>query len=339
MATKKTQLKSQKNQQMPDMTEAEARSYIEAMRWPDGPVCPHCKGTNVYRMTGDSIRNGLLACRECRGHFTVTVGTVMEDSHLSLPLWVRAFHLMSTSKKGMSALQLQRNLGLGSYKTAWHLAHRIREAMRCEPVKGMLKGDVQIDETYVGASRNGKNLESGKKPRGRGRATTKIPVVALIETNGNAYSQPVKTVNAKTLGSLMKKIVDRSARIVTDEFRGYIPPAKNFADHSTVNHSIDQYVNPEGFHVNTAEAYFALLKRGVHGMFHHISAKHLHRYCNEFSFRWNGRQLEDVARRDAAVKGSEGKRLMYRMPVAKPKPETNAPETDTPDVPGQMPMF
>jgi transposase-like protein len=330
MATKKTQLKSQKNQQLPDMTEGQARQYIESMRWPDGPVCPHCKGNNVYRMNGDSIRDGLFACRECRGHFTVTVGTVMEDSHLPLSTWVRAFHLMSTSKKGMSALQLQRNLGLGSYRTAWHLAHRIREAMRCEPVKGMLKGDVQIDETYVGASRNGRRLRGGEEPvRKRGRGTTKIPVVALIETGGSAYSQPVKIVNAKTLGTLMKKIVDRSARIVTDEFRGYVPPAKNFADHSTVNHSIDQYVNPDGFHVNTAEAYFALLKRGVHGTFHHVSAKHLHRYCDEFSFRWNGRTLEDVERRNAAVKGAEGKRLMYRMPIAKVEPKSETPDQGT----------
>src|SRR4051812_16409197 len=127
------QQKTQKGQQLPNLTEAEARQHIEAIRWPNGPVCPHCGSINVYRMGGKTIRDGLLACRDCKGHFTVTVGTVMEDSHLPLSTWVRAFHLMASSKKGISALQLQRNLGLGSYRTAWHLAHRVREAMRCEP--------------------------------------------------------------------------------------------------------------------------------------------------------------------------------------------------------------
>jgi transposase-like protein len=144
------QQKTQKGQGVPNLSEDEARQHIEAIRWPNGSVCPHCGSTNVYRMEGKTIRAGLLACRDCKGHFTVTVGTVMEDSHLALSVWVRAFHLMASSKKGMSALQLQRNLGLGSYRTAWHLAHRIREAMRCEPAAKMLKGQVQADETWIG---------------------------------------------------------------------------------------------------------------------------------------------------------------------------------------------
>jgi transposase-like protein len=149
--------KSQKGQQTPDMTEAEARAYVEKLLWPNGePTCRHCGSVNAYRMQGRTCRPGLCRCRDCQKQFTVTVGTIFEDSHLPLSTWVKAIHQMSSSKKGMSALQLQRNLGLGSYKTAWFLAHRIRLAMRCNPVAGLLKGDVQCDETYVGANRHGK---------------------------------------------------------------------------------------------------------------------------------------------------------------------------------------
>src|SRR3954452_17523231 len=142
--------KSQKSQHVPDFTEDEARAYFERLRWPNGPGCVHCGSVDVYRVGGHSHRPGLIECRDCRKQFTVTVGSVMEDSHLPLATWAKAFHLIASSKKGMSALQLQRNLGLGSYRTAWFLAHRIREAMRCEPVAGMLKGQVQADEAYIG---------------------------------------------------------------------------------------------------------------------------------------------------------------------------------------------
>src|SRR2546421_6366919 len=140
MATKNGANKSQKGQSVPDFTDGEAREFFEARRWPNGPVCPHCGSVDAYRLQGASTRAGLLECRDCRKQFSVTVGTVMEDTHLSLSVWAKAFHYMCSAKKGMSALQLQRNLGLGSYRTAWHLAHRIRLAMKCEPVKGMLSG-------------------------------------------------------------------------------------------------------------------------------------------------------------------------------------------------------
>lgn len=141
---KRTQL----NQNLQKLTEDEAREFIERIRWPHGPVCPHCGSISVYRMAGQTIRPGLLACRDCRGHFTVMVGTIMEDSRLSLAMWIRAFHLMTSNKKGMSALRLKSNLGLGSYQTAWHLAHRIREAMRCEPLAELLNGSVRRDENF-----------------------------------------------------------------------------------------------------------------------------------------------------------------------------------------------
>lgn len=267
-------------------------------------------------MVGETVRPGLLACRDCRGHFTVTVGTVMEDSHLPLATWVRAFHLMATSKKGISALQLQRNLGLGSYRTAWHLAHRIREAMRCEPVAGMLKGAVQCDETYVGPSRHGKNKSIHAEPKKRGRGTNKQPVMVLVETDGNAHSRPIESVDTKTLKAVMMEQIHPTATIVTDELRSYPKAAASFAAHETVKHNMEQYVNEGGFHTNTAESYFALLKRGLHGTFHQVSKHHLHRYCDEFSFRWNARKMEDAERRDLAVKGAEGKRLVYKMPVS-----------------------
>jgi len=302
------QQKTQKNQALPNMDEHEARAYIEKMRWQGSPWCPHCASVNVYRMEGKTIRPGLLACRDCRGHFTVTVGTVMEDSHLPLSTWVRAFHMVATSKKGISALQLQRNLGLGSYRTAWHLAHRIREAMRCHPVAEKLKGEVQVDETYVGPSRNGRKKAGPTTPRKRGRGTVKQPVMVLVETGGNAHSQPVASVASKTLRETMEQQIDVSATIVTDEWPAYRKAVAGFSGgHQTVNHGEGEYARFDGFNTNTAESYFALLKRGIHGTFHHVSKKHLHRYCDEFSFRWNGRNL--------AVQGIEGKRLFLYAPT------------------------
>jgi transposase-like protein len=264
-------------------------------------------------MEGKTTRPGLLACRDCRGHFTVTVGTVMEDSHLPLAKWAMAFHLMVSSKKGISALQLQRNLGLGSYRTAWFLAHRIREAMRCEPVAGLLKGEVQVDETYCG----GKPRKGHGQPRPkRGRGTRKTPVVVLVETDGKAHSRVMEEVNSKNLREMMEGAIAPTANIITDELPPYPSASRNFAGHYRVNHGRDEYVRKEdGRHTNTAESYFALLKRGMYGTFHHVSKKHLNRYCSEFSFRWNGRGIPDIARRDLAVKGVVGKRLMFHSPV------------------------
>jgi transposase-like protein len=324
----KNQARTQKGQQVVNFTEDQARDFFEQRRWKGEPCCPHCGSVNVYRLQGAATRPGLLECRDCRKQFTVTVGTVMEDSHLPLATWARAFHFMVSSKKGMSALQLQRNLGLGSYRTAWFLAHRVREAMRCEPLTGLLKGDVQIDETYVGGKpRRG----APKKAFSRGRGTVKTAVMALIESDGRAHAQPVAKVNAKTLREVMQNTVDPTARIITDDFPPYVKIAKEFGGHSTVNHMAHEYVNPDGLTSNTVEAFFALLKRGIHGTFHHVSKHHLHRYCDEFSFRWNGRKLTDTARRDAAVCGAEGKRLMLKTPkAAKDQPKQDG---------DQLPMF
>lgn len=312
-----TSNRTQSGQEIPNWSEDQARDYFERRRWGDSPACVHCGSVNVYRVGGEKHRVGLLECKECRKQFTVTVGTIMEDSHLPLATWARAFHLLSTSKKGFSSLQLQRNLGLGSYRTAWFLAHRIREAMRTEPVAGMLKNQVQIDEVYIGPSRGGKYLRKGEKPRKRGRGTTtKVPVVALVETGGKVHAEKVSRVNSDTIGELLKKTCEPTAEIVTDELQVYKKLARNhLGPHSVVNHGSGEFVGKGGANTNSAESFFALLKRGIHGTFHHISTKHMNRYCDEFSFRWNGRGLTDTERRDDAVKGVEGKRLVYKKMV------------------------
>jgi transposase-like protein len=303
-----------KGQELPEMTEDEARTHIEKLLWRDGePVCRHCGSVNAYRMSGATVRPGLCRCRDCDKQFTVTVGTIFEDSHIPLAKWVKAFHLMASSKKGMSALQLQRNLALGSYRSAWHLAHRIRLVMKCEPMAGALKGQIQVDETYVG----GKPRPFDGKVHKKGRGTKKAAVLALVETNGNVHSRHVERIDSKTLKAAMDEACCPSSQIVTDELPAYRKAVAGFAGgHSTVNHASGQYVNEQGAHTNTVESYFSLLKRGVYGTFHHVSKKHLHRYCSEFDFRWNGRSLKDVERREMALKQVEGKRLMYKSPVS-----------------------
>jgi transposase-like protein len=304
---------SQKGQNVPSFTEDQARDFFEIRRWPNVPVCPHCASVNVYLLGGKSTRPGLRECRDCDGNFTVTVGTVMEDSHLPLATWAKAFHLMASSKKGVSALQLQRQLGLGSYRTAWFLAHRIREAMRCQPVAGMLKNSVQVDEAYIG----GKPRPGDGKPRRKGRGTLKAPVMVLVESGkgGKAVSRHVEKVDGATLGPIMREVIDKKAALITDELPVYKRLGQDFeGGHYVVNHAQGEY-SRGGIDTNTAESYFALLKRGVIGSFHHVSKKHLHRYCDEFSFRWSQRELTDADRRDEAVKGAEGKRLMYKNPI------------------------
>jgi transposase-like protein len=298
---------TQRGQEVPELTEKEARSHMEALLWPNGPVCPHCHGRNVYRMKGATIRAGLLRCRECKKPFTVTVGTIFEDSHLPLAKWIKAFHMMCSSKKGISALQLQRNLGLGSYKTAWHMAHRIRLAMRCEPVAGMLKGNVEVDEAYIGGK-----PRKGTGPHKRGRGTNKAPVLVLVERGGRAHNRPVDRVDGANLKSVIKEMVDESAAISTDEFPAYSGIGRHFAGgHEIVAHQKGEFVRGNAS-TNTAESYFAILKRGIMGTFHRVSKRHLHSYCDEFAFRWNVRETSDSERREIALGQSTGKRLAFR---------------------------
>ena len=287
------------------MTEDQAREHLESLRWPEGPVCPHCEcGDRVYALLGKSHRKGLYKCGACRKQFTVTVGTVMHRSKISLQKWIMAFHLICSSKKGISALQLQRNLDLGSYQTAWHMAHRIRSAMQEEPMAELLQGTVEVDETYVGG-------KSRKGVKGRG-SERKTPVLVLVERDGRARSHKVERVNAKELKGAIREQVDPQARIMTDEWRSYRGIGKEFAGgHETVNHGSGEYSRGD-VNTNSAESYFALLKRGVHGTFHSVSKKHLDRYCGEFAFRWSQRKVSDGERAQAAMKRVGGKRLEYK---------------------------
>jgi transposase-like protein len=293
------------------LTENQAREILEKLRWPKGIECIHCKSKNVVRINGKAqkVRDGLLRCKDCRKQFTVTVGTIMERSHITLRQWVQAFYSMCSHKKGVSSLQLQRNLGLHSYRSAWHLTHRIRAAMKEDPLASLLKGVIEVDETYIGGKpRKGGNGEPNK----RGRGTKKAPVMAMVERNGKIVSRPIENVTAKTLKSAIREAVDEESKIMTDEWGCYEGIGKEFkGGHETVNHGLGEYVRGD-VSTNTAESFFALLKRGVHGTFHHISKKHLSRYCNEFSFRWDNRKVNDGKRTEEAVKGSKGKRLMLK---------------------------
>jgi len=294
------------------LTEDQARATFERIRWPNGPVCPHCGSVEATKLEGKAHRAGLYKCKGCAEQFTATVNTIMEDSHLPIRTWLMAFAVLCSAKKGISALQLQRQLELGSYRTAWHLCHRIRHAMSKEPLAGLLKGTVEVDETYVGGK---PRPEHGKPKSKRGRGTKKVPVVALVERGGKVRAHKIERVNAETLKGAIRENVDRSSTIMTDEWKAYRGIGKEFdGGHQRVIHSKGEYVRDDA-HVNTSESYFALLKRGIVGSFHHVSKQHLDRYCDEFSFRWNHRQASDSDRTAAAIKGVEGKRLSYRQPI------------------------
>lgn len=292
-----------------NMTEEEARAEFEHIRWPNGPVCPHCESDNVIRIPENAakkVRPGLLQCRDCRKQFTVTSDTVMHRTRVPLKKWLMAFHLIASSKKGISALQLQRNLGLSSYQTAWHMAHRIRFAMQSDG--GMLSGTVEVDETYVG----GKPRKGDPRPSKRGRGTRKTPVVALVQRDGNVKSKVVANVTGATLKGAIREHVSKDSRIVTDELGCYNGIGDEFdGGHERVKHGAGEYVRGDVY-TNTAECYFSILKRGVFGVYHRLSKKHLHRYCTEFDFRWNHRKMKDGERMEAMIARIGGKRLSYK---------------------------
>lgn len=286
-----------------------AREHLERINWPEGPFCPHCgECENVHRLKGKSTRPGLIQCNSCLKNFTVTVGTVFERSKIALNKWMVATYLLSSSKKGMSAHQLHRMLGV-TYKTAWFMAHRIREAMAQS--SGPLGGPdkvVEADETYVGG-------------KARNRATRKPApkkaVVALVERDGHARSFHVANVNTKDVRGLVVTNINRALHLMTDESAIYVRMGREFNGHSVVNHSAKEYVTTGGFkHSNTAENFFSIFKRGVIGTYHHMSEAHLGRYCAEFDFRYNTRAISDGERADVALKGIVGKRLTYRRPHA-----------------------
>ena len=299
--------------------EEAARRHFEALRWPDGPLCPHCGSVNnATELKGKSTRPGVYKCKDCEKPFTAMIGTVYERSHIPLHKWLLATHLMCASKKGISAHQLWRMLGFGSYRTAWFMAHRIREGMNEALPDGGLGGPnkvVEIDETYVGGKEANKH-KSKRKHAGRG-AIGKAPVLSLVERDGQVRSFHVANVSAKSLRPIIVTNVNRASYLMTDESNIYPAIGKEFSGHGSVNHSAEEYVRAVFWHTNTVENYFSIFKRGIIGVYHHVSEVHLHRYAVEFDFRYNRRSslgINDAERAAAAVRGIAGKRLTYRQP-------------------------
>lgn len=295
-------------------SEDEAIKWVESIVWPTGEsTCPHC-GTvdRAYRLEGKTTRPGLWKCGACRQQFTVKVGTIFEDSHLPLSKWLLAIHLMCSSKKGVSASQISRELGI-TYKSAWHLCHRVRLAMTKEPLASKLGSGgeiVEVDETYIGGKLSNNKRTKGRKLRA---AKKKMVVMTLIERNGEVRTVQVRNTKWSTMQAVVRPMVADTAHIMTDQHKSYPGLDERFYKHDTINHS-REYVRGI-IHVNFAESYHSLLKRGIFGTFHHVSERHLSRYLREFEFRWNSRKATDGARMVEAVVGVKGKRLMYAKPV------------------------
>jgi transposase-like protein len=292
-----------------------AREHLEQTRWPHGPICPHCGVVDeATHVGGKAARAGCYQCNACRKQFTVTVGTVFEDSKVPLNKWLLATYLMSSSKKGVSAHQLHRTLGV-TYKTAWFMAHRIREAMN-PASPGPLGGEakvVEADETYVGGKAENKH-RSKRKPRDIER-DMKQKVVTLVERDGSARSFHVASVTAKSLRKVIVANVDRASHLMTDGWTGYTAVGREFLAHSSVDHAAGEYVRFGFHHSNTVENYFSILKRGITGTFHHVSEQHLARYLAEFDFRYSHRSgvgIDDELRTNEALRHIAGKRLTYR---------------------------
>jgi len=299
--------------------EAAAFAALEAIMWPEGPTCPHCGAVDrINRLNGvkdkkGHIRHGLWKCYHCRSQFTVRKGTVFECSHIKLHQWFQAAFLMCSSKKGVSANQLHRTLGC-TLKTAWFVSHRLREAMRDSKLS-MLGGVgkvVEADTTYIGGKE--KNKHNKKRNADNIGGMGKEIVHALVERDGSVRSHHIPSVNGATLRPILFGNVDTKSALMTDTAGGYMHAGKKFARHEMVDHGTGEYVRGDA-HSNTVEGVFSILKRGIIGTYHHVSRKHLHRYLDEFDFRYNHRianGTDDVGRTAQALKGAKGKRLTYR---------------------------
>jgi transposase-like protein len=293
--------------------ETAAIARLEAIVWPDGPYCPRCGGFDrITPVKGGRV--GLRRCGPCKREFTVTVGTIFERSHIKLHKWFQAAHLMASSKKGISAHQLHRTLKV-TYKTAWFMEHRLREAMRelhpDEPMGGDGK-TVEMDETFVGGLEKNKH-RSKRKHQGTG-GVGKEAVYSLVERGGKVRSHHVPAVTAANLRPIIEAQIDGATVVYTDEGAASKGLGRLFDKHESVNHSIGEYVRGD-VHTNTIEGYFSILKRGINGVYHHVSQQHLKRYLAEFDFRYNERAalgVTDEARADTLVRGIVGKRLMYK---------------------------
>jgi transposase-like protein len=296
-----------------------AREFLENLRWPNGPVCPHCDCTTAYKLTAKPnskrpVRPGVWKCKDCEQQFTVTVNTIFEDSHIPLNKWLLAIHLLCASKKGISSHQLHRMLGV-TYKSAWFMTHRIRYMMGQSSYQKKMKGVVEADETYIG----GKRKNSG----GVGRPDSyshKQPVFSVLQRNGDVRSFHVHRVTAENLIGTLRSNVEAEATVVTDGYSSYDRVGTKFDRHEVINHSEGEYSRKakDGFvvHTNTVEGFFGLLKRGLTGTYHQVGSHHLHRYLAEFDFRYNARKISDTDRTLLALSQAEGKRLQLRDSIS-----------------------
>lgn len=300
----------------PIFTDAEkAREHLEALRWPEGPTCPHCgEAENTTRLEGEAHRKGVVQCNSCREQFTVTVGTLFERSHIPLNKWLMAFHLVAASKKAMSAHQMHRMLHV-TYKTAWFMMHRIREAMQTTPrrkIGGPGKA-VEVDETFWGMKPGAHKQQAWHH---------KNAVVALVERDsGQVRAFHVPSVTPKNVEKVLRENVELSSHLMTDQAPHYNAIGREFDQHSSVNHKRKEYVRGD-VTTNTVEGFFSILKRGLIGTYHHVGTQHLHRYVAEFDFRYNHRKtvdaegitrlISDAERATAMLHGIQGKRLTYR---------------------------
>jgi transposase-like protein len=304
--------------------ENSAREHLEALRWPNGPFCPHCGSVAAKRLPAQhgrpskshpegAIRAGVIQCNDCRQQYSITVGTLFERSKIPLHKWLLATYLLSSSKKGMSAHQLHRMLGV-TYKSAWFMFHRIREAMRDESgdLLGKGGGKVEVDETYVGRDRT-------KEQKGGG-ASHKLKVVTLVDRQtGIARSRMIENVRIEEIGPIVRGNLAREAHLMTDELILYRNLGRNQAGHEVVSHGKGEYVRGDA-HTNTIEGFFSIFKRGIKGIYQHVGKQHLHRYTAEFDFRYSNRianGINDGERTDKALLGIFGRRLMYRRPDEK----------------------
>ncbi|PHS38662.1 MAG: IS1595 family transposase [Robiginitomaculum sp.] len=321
--------------------EADAFAHLESIIWADGVTCPHCGNCGkIYELRGvrskpskknpEGVeRHGLKKCAECRKQFTVRVGTVFESSHVPLHKWLQAAYLMMSSKKGISSLQLQRTLEV-TYKTAWFMSHRLREAMvqNVLPPMGGEGKVIEADETYIGNKLTKKERMDNMKwvrkdgkirrvgPRGFAHKHT---VVSLVERGGEVRSFHVQSATTAVVSQILTDNADKRSRLMTDESKLYIKSGETFADHESVKHKHKEYVRGEAY-TNTIEGYFSIFKRGMKGIYQHCSEKHLHRYLAEYDFRYNNREAlgsNDIIRTNTALSGIVGKRLLYRdSPIA-----------------------
>jgi transposase-like protein len=287
-----------------------ARDHLEALNWPDGPICPHCGVVNeATKLAGKSTRPGVYKCRPCQKPFSVTVGTVFERSKIKLNTWVHAVDLYTASKKGFSAHQLHRTMGV-TYKTAWFMAHRIREAMRDDspaPMGG--SGEIiEADETFIGRL-------DGQPKRSDGYAHKNV-VLTLVQRGGSARSFHIDSASIANIAPILRENVRRESNLMTDEARHYMEVGREYASHGAVHHAVKEYARGE-ISTNTVEGFYSIFKRGMKGVYQHCGEKHLHRYLAEFDFRYNTRisvGFNDTMRAEKAMQGIRGKRLMYRRP-------------------------